>query len=124
MGHFSITITGKPNVGKSTLYNKLLQKKHAIACNTEGVTRDYNEDEIKMADGTKIILRDTAGIIISPKTKLEHLINDQTKTAINNARCQFGLRMPDAPPGVYMRKSTYCWTRAVVCGSPELGAIP
>ena len=85
MGHFSITITGKPNVGKSTLYNKLLQKKHAITCNTEGVTRDYNEDEIKMADGTKIILRDTAGIIISPKTKLDHLINDQTKTAINNA---------------------------------------
>ena len=88
MNCFSITITGKPNVGKSTLFNKLTFKKHAIVHNTEGVTRDYNESQIKINENN-IIIRDTAGIIISPKSQLDHLINKQTKSAINAANIIF-----------------------------------
>ena len=54
-------IVGRPNVGKSSLLNRLLNEEKAIVTNIEGTTRDIVEGEI-LIDGIKINIIDTAGI--------------------------------------------------------------
>ncbi len=56
-----VGIVGKPNVGKSSLLNKLLKEDKAIVTDIEGTTRDIVEGKI-IIDGTEINLIDTAGI--------------------------------------------------------------
>ncbi len=56
-----IAIVGKPNVGKSSLFNALLQKKRSIVSDIPGTTRDYVEDRLEIK-GFPIKLVDTAGI--------------------------------------------------------------
>ena len=78
-----ITIIGKPNVGKSTLYNCLLGKKEAIVGEQKGLTRDYQENEC-IINNIKFILVDTAGLAFK-KSKLEkkvfNLIENQIKSS-------------------------------------------
>lgn len=57
----SIAIIGKPNVGKSSLFNKLVKSRHAIVSNFSGLTRDRNYDFIEIS-GKKALLIDTGGI--------------------------------------------------------------
>jgi GTP-binding protein len=52
---------GRPNVGKSTLFNRLLARRRAITAATPGVTRDIVEEEIVLA-GMPLRLRDTGGV--------------------------------------------------------------
>ncbi|MCP2519216.1 tRNA uridine-5-carboxymethylaminomethyl(34) synthesis GTPase MnmE [SCandidatus Aminicenantes bacterium Aminicenantia_JdfR_composite] len=56
-----VVITGKPNVGKSSLFNALLQRERAIVTPYPGTTRDYLQERITI-DGISFILFDTAGI--------------------------------------------------------------
>ncbi len=56
-----IAIVGKPNVGKSSLFNALLQKRRSIVSDIPGTTRDYVEDRLEI-NGFPIKLVDTAGI--------------------------------------------------------------
>ena len=56
-----VTIVGRPNVGKSTLFNRLLARRRAITDATPGVTRDVVEEEIVLA-GKALRLLDTGGV--------------------------------------------------------------
>ncbi len=56
-----LAIVGKPNVGKSSLFNALLREDRAIVTHIEGTTRDYIEESLNLR-GIPILLTDTAGI--------------------------------------------------------------
>ncbi len=56
-----VTIVGRPNVGKSTLFNRLLARRRAITAAMPGVTRDIVEEEIVLA-GMPLRLLDTGGV--------------------------------------------------------------
>ena len=58
---FTVALIGRPNVGKSTLFNKLIGRKRAIVHDEPGVTRDWREGEVKIGD-TSFRVLDTAGL--------------------------------------------------------------
>jgi tRNA modification GTPase len=66
-GHFTVAIVGPPNVGKSSLFNALLNFERSIVSAIPGTTRDYLEAFIDL-DGHRIKLVDTAGDRVSSET--------------------------------------------------------
>lgn len=79
-----IAIVGKPNVGKSTLFNKLINKRVAIVYDQPGVTRDRIYSEAKWGK-FKFRIVDTGGILVSSDT-LHEQIKIQAQIAIEEAR--------------------------------------
>ena len=79
-----IAIVGRPNVGKSMLFNKLIGKRMSIVEDIPGVTRDriYGETEW---GGRKFILVDTGGIEPSTDNMILAFMRDQAQIAIDNA---------------------------------------
>ena len=57
----TVAIVGRPNVGKSTLFNRLTAKRAALVSDMPGLTRDRREGEAELA-GHKVRLVDTAGL--------------------------------------------------------------
>ena len=78
-----IAIVGRTNVGKSTIFNKLIKRKLAIASNMPGVTRDRNEAVCEML-GKKFTLIDTAGYETEGTNYHDDII-EQIDYATNNA---------------------------------------
>jgi GTP-binding protein len=83
---FNIAIFGRPNVGKSTLFNALVRKKKAIVSNISGVTVDRNYGIVRLND-ISFNLIDTAGIIDKALNKNEFTV--QTLKAIEEADLVF-----------------------------------
>jgi GTP-binding protein len=81
---FTIAIVGRPNVGKSTLFNRLAKKKLAIIDDTPGVTRDWRDAEGYMFD-KKIRIIDTAGLEESFDDSIEGRMRRQTEEGIAQA---------------------------------------
>ena len=79
----TIAIVGRPNVGKSTLFNKIVGRKVSIIEDTPGVTRDRIYQEASYRD-KKFYLIDTGGIDVSKETFNEE-IKIQAEIAINEA---------------------------------------
>lgn len=79
-----IAIIGRPNVGKSTLFNRLAGRKIAIVHDQPGVTRDRREALAKLRDLDLRII-DTAGYEYSNEDNLERRMWEQTKRAIEDA---------------------------------------
>jgi GTPase len=81
---FTIAIIGRPNVGKSTLFNRLVGQKLALVDDLPGVTRDRREGEGKLYDLAFTII-DTAGLDEGAKGSLTARMQEQTETAIAQA---------------------------------------
>jgi len=81
---YSIAIVGRPNVGKSTLFNRLAGRKQAIVDDRPGVTRDRREAMGSLA-GLSFGLVDTAGLEESTRGSLEDRMRKQTEKAIELA---------------------------------------
>ena len=79
-----VAIIGRPNVGKSTLFNRLVGRRVAIVEDEPGTTRDRIYADISWNDKTFSIV-DTGGLLVDPSTGIEHLIKDQVITAIEEA---------------------------------------
>jgi GTP-binding protein len=87
---FSIAIIGRPNVGKSTLFNRLVGKKLALVDDQPGVTRDRREGEARLGDLTFTII-DTAGLEEGDAASLSGRMRAQTEAAIEQADAVFFL---------------------------------
>ena len=72
---------GRPNVGKSTLFNSIVGKNRALVSNIAGVTRDYKEEKVFM-NGFNINLIDTAGLNTKVFSNQERRLNTYTDKAI------------------------------------------
>ncbi|HRK24562.1 MAG TPA: ribosome biogenesis GTPase Der [Beijerinckiaceae bacterium] len=82
--HPTIVIVGRPNVGKSTLFNRLVGKKLALVDDQPGVTRDRRSGEARLIDLTFTIV-DTAGFEDEPAASLAGRMRRQTEAAIAEA---------------------------------------
>ena len=79
-----LAIVGRPNVGKSTLFNRLVGERKAIVHDLPGVTRDRNYGEAEWAD-RKFLLIDTGGLDTEAEDGLEERIQEQSRSAIREA---------------------------------------
>ena len=85
---FTIAIIGRPNVGKSTLFNRLVGRRLALVDDTPGVTRDRREGEGRLGD-LEFTAIDTAGLEESAPETLSGRMRAQTETAIGQADAIF-----------------------------------
>jgi GTP-binding protein len=81
---FTIAIIGRPNVGKSTLFNRLVGQKLALVDDEPGVTRDRREGEARLGD-LEFTIIDTAGLDEGAKGSMTARMQEQTETAIKLA---------------------------------------
>ena len=79
-----VAIVGRPNVGKSTLYNRLTGTRHAIVDDQPGVTRDRREGDASLA-AMRFRLIDTAGLENAQPGSLEDRMRKQTELAVSQA---------------------------------------
>ena len=80
----TFAIVGRPNVGKSTLFNRLTGTRHAIVDDQPGVTRDRREGEGRLAE-MRFRLIDTAGLEKAKAGTLEDRMRLQTEAAVQQA---------------------------------------
>ncbi|TAH17398.1 MAG: ribosome biogenesis GTPase Der [Cytophagales bacterium] len=92
-----IAITGRPNVGKSTLFNRLVEERKAIMDNVSGVTRDRHYGQGEWI-GKKFTVIDTGGYVHGSDDIFEEAIREQVEIAIEEASVI--LFMVDAQTGV------------------------
>jgi GTPase len=78
---FTIAIIGRPNVGKSTLFNRLVGQKLALVDDEPGVTRDRREGQARLGD-LEFTIIDTAGLDEGARGSLTARMQEQTETAI------------------------------------------
>jgi GTP-binding protein len=80
----TVVIAGRPNVGKSTLFNKLAGRRHALVSDTPGVTRDRKEAEA-MLRGRAVRLIDTAGLEEAAPDTLPGRMRASSEAAVGQA---------------------------------------
>jgi GTPase len=78
---FTVAIVGRPNVGKSTLFNRLVGKRLALVDDLPGVTRDRREAQARLGDLTFTVI-DTAGLEEAAAETLTARMQEQTEAAI------------------------------------------
>jgi GTP-binding protein len=79
-----VAIIGRPNVGKSTLFNRLLRRRVAVVDNEPGVTRDRNYAPTDWA-GKSFYLVDTGGFVPASKNQIEKMVKAQVEIAISES---------------------------------------
>lgn len=101
---FTVAIVGRPNVGKSTLFNRLVGKKLALVDDTPGVTRDRRPGDAKLVD-LRFTIIDTAGLEEAGSDTLEGRMRAQTEAAIEEA--DLTLFVVDAKSGLTPLDKTF-----------------
>lgn len=84
MAGFTVAIVGRPNVGKSTLFNRLLEQRRAIVDDQSGVTRD-RQYGIADWNGKSFNVIDTGGFVSNSDDVFEREIRKQAKVAMDEA---------------------------------------
>jgi GTP-binding protein len=79
-----VAIVGRPNVGKSTLFNRIVGKRDAVVDDLPGVTRDRKYGETDW-NGTRYLLADTGGFIPSSVSGMEARVRHQVELAIGES---------------------------------------
>jgi GTP-binding protein len=101
---FTLAIVGRPNVGKSTLFNRLIGRKIALVDDQPGVTRDVREGDVRLRN-IKFKIMDTAGLEDASEETLQHRMSTLSLDAINNAdACLFVI---DARVGITAADELY-----------------
>src|SRR5882724_11773709 len=94
---FTVAIVGRPNVGKSTLFNRLVGRRLALVDDQPGVTRDRREGRARLGDLDFTVI-DTAGLEEAAPESLTRRTQEQTEAAI--AAADAILFLVDARAGV------------------------
>jgi GTP-binding protein len=79
-----VSIVGRPNVGKSTFFNRLIGRRQAIVDDQPGVTRDRNYANAEWC-GQKFLLVDTGGFLPLPKEIIDRAVREQVQIAIEES---------------------------------------
>ena len=82
---FTLAIVGRPNVGKSTLFNRLTKSRDALVANYAGLTRDRKYGEALLGE-QKVMLIDTGGLS-GEEEGIDSMMADQARIAIQEADC-------------------------------------
>ncbi|MFD1794650.1 ribosome biogenesis GTPase Der [Paracoccus aurantiacus] len=94
---FTLAIVGRPNVGKSTLFNRLVGRKLALVDDQPGVTRDLREGQGRLGD-LRFIVVDSAGLELADDDSLQGRMRRLTERAVDEA--DVALFVIDARAGV------------------------
>ena len=92
-----VAIVGRPNVGKSTLFNRLIEKKDAIVDSESGVTRDRNYGKCDW-NGKEFSIIDTGGYLVGGEDVFEKQIDKQVELAIDE--CDLIIFLVDVESGL------------------------
>ena len=84
MSPLRVAIIGRPSVGKSTLFNRIVQRRLALVDGTAGVTRDRHYNEAEWL-GRAFQVIDTGGVVTGQASGLMHAMRQQTECAIAEA---------------------------------------
>lgn len=79
-----VTIVGRPNVGKSTLFNRLVGRRLAIVSNVKGTTRDRVSANVQ-TDNASFTIMDTGGLESKPSSNLWEMVKEQVDVAISQS---------------------------------------
>lgn len=103
-----IALVGRPNVGKSTLFNRLTKTRDALVANFSGLTRDRKYGEAE-ANGKRFVVIDTGGIS-GDEEGIDSVMAEQSLQAVREADlvlfmvdCREGLTLADQQIGSYLR---------------------
>jgi GTP-binding protein len=80
----TVAVVGRPNVGKSTLFNRIVGRRTAIVAERPGVTRDRNFAPAEWS-GREFLLADTGGLVHDPREAMEEEIRRQVRLAVESA---------------------------------------
>ncbi len=101
---FEVALVGRPNVGKSTLFNRLVGRRSALVDDTPGLTRDRRVGEARLGD-LEFAVVDTAGLEDAPPGSLVDRMRAQTEAAIRGA--DLSLFLIDARVGITPADETF-----------------